>query len=60
MVQKAGLSQTEAMKISGHKTVSMFQRYNIIDREGVKQSGVKMGKWLKDAKRKAKSKAAVK
>ena len=60
MVQKAGLSQTEAMRISGHKTVSMFQRYNIIDREGVKQSGVKMGKWLKDAKRKAKSKAVVK
>jgi len=60
MVQKAGVSQAEAMKISGHKTVSMFLRYNIIDREGVKQSGEKMGKWLKEAKRKAKSRTPAK
>lgn len=53
MVQKAGVSQAEAMKISGHKTVSMFLRYNIIDREGVKQSGKKLAKWLKEAKSKA-------
>ena len=56
MVQKAGLTQSEAMKISGHKTLSMFLRYNIVDREGVKQSGKKMAKWLKEAKSKAAAK----
>jgi hypothetical protein len=44
------------MKISGHKTVSMFMRYNIVDREGVKQSGKKLAKWLKEAKSKAAAK----
>jgi len=26
----AGVDQTTAMKITGHRTVSVFQRYNII------------------------------
>lgn len=54
MVQKSGLGEAESMKISGHKTVSMFQRYNIINRDGIKASGDKMGKWLEEAKQKLK------
>jgi integrase len=56
MVQKVGISQAEAMRISGHKTPSTFQRYNIVNRDGVKESGEKMAKWLKEAKAKATAK----
>lgn len=30
-LRRAGVSQTEAMKLTGHKTISVFQRYDIID-----------------------------
>jgi integrase len=30
-MMQAGVSQAEAMSISGHKTVAVFNRYNIVD-----------------------------
>jgi hypothetical protein len=32
---KAGVNEKVEMAISGHKTLSVFERYHIIDTEGV-------------------------
>ena len=35
---RSGVPQSVAMKITGHKTVSMFTRYNITDTEDVREA----------------------
>jgi integrase len=35
---RAGVAQTIAMKITGHKTATMFQRYNIADTSDVSEA----------------------
>jgi integrase len=35
---RAGVAQTIAMKITGHKTATMFQRYNIADTEDLREA----------------------
>jgi hypothetical protein len=51
-VQDAHLTETQAMKISGHKTNSIFLRYNIVSFKGILESGEKMDVWM-DRRREA-------
>ena len=48
--RKAGLSQVEAMKLSGHKTVSVFQRYDIVDEEDLTESMDQVQEYLRSQK----------
>ena len=43
---RAGISEKRAMEISGHKTRSMFDRYNITDEQDVKEDGKKLQRYL--------------
>ncbi len=48
--RKAGLSQDEAMKLSGHKTVSVFQRYDIVDEQDLEESMDRVEEYLRSQK----------
>jgi integrase len=47
MVQKAGISEVRALKISGHKTFDMLRRYNIVALADVMATGAEMDAWMK-------------
>jgi integrase len=46
----AGVEQSLRMKISGHKTASMEQRYNILDHADLKQAAAKMDEHYRSQK----------
>jgi hypothetical protein len=57
-MKKAGLQDQEAMRISGHLTRNIFDRYNIIDEEDLADAGKRMEEYGK--KRKAERAAKLK
>jgi integrase len=58
MIQ-AGLSEKEAMKITGHKTTAMFRRYTIVDERDMVEAGRKMEAWAAGAEARGKKKPAA-
>jgi integrase len=59
MVQECGIPEDQAMKISGHKTHHMLQRYNIVSLKGVLDSGDKMDAWMKASRKELDGRAKV-
>ena len=53
MVQYCGLSEAPAIKISGHKTRAVFDRYNIVSLTDIQDAGQKLDAWMKAASAKA-------
>jgi integrase len=46
---RAGIPEKVAMKISGHKTRAIFDRYNIVDNRDIEDAGKKLAEFLKKA-----------
>jgi hypothetical protein len=47
-LRRAGVPESVAMKISGHKTREVFERYNIKDRKDVMQAMEKLYQFHRD------------
>jgi integrase len=45
MIQEAGIPEAQAMLISGHKTRSMLERYNIVSLKNIQDAGAKLKTW---------------
>jgi integrase len=48
---RAGVPQSVAMDISGHKTISVFKRYNITDEKDVLEAGRKLERFIQTQER---------
>jgi integrase len=57
---RAGASQSVAMKVTGHKSARMFERYNITDTTDVADALVAVGEYSKAAQEAAVAKGATK
>jgi integrase len=57
---RAGVAQSVAMKVTGHKSARMFDRYNITDTTDVADALVRVGEHTKAAQEAARDRAANK
>jgi hypothetical protein len=48
---RAGISEKRAMEISGHKTSSMFKRYDITDERYIQADGERLARYLEEKAR---------
>ncbi len=46
-MRKAGVNQSVIMRLTGHKTLSMFQRYNTVDLADAKEAYHKLEEMLR-------------
>jgi integrase len=46
-MRKAGVAQSVIMKITGHSTSEMFDRYNTVDEDDIRKAADQMGRFLK-------------
>jgi integrase len=49
-MRKAGVDQTVIMKLTGHKTLSMFNRYNTVDQEDATDAMKRLNLFLSEQK----------
>jgi integrase len=54
---RAGVPRSVAMKISGHKTESVFERYNITDREDLRDAAQRLTRYLDEKNSQSTTKA---